>query len=470
MKIAVIGGGFGGLVAARALVRAGHDAQVFEAASRAGGVVGTSAIDGYVREHAASSFLGGPGDGAYALCRELGVAVDKASPRARARWIYLDGKLRALPRSPVDLVTSDLLTWRGKLDLLREPFRAAGTGDDESVHAFAARRFGAEAARAIVSPFVTGVYAANAHDISLPAGFPRLAALDARGGIVRGMLAGAAHGLAGRLRGVTPATTPRGMWAPRGGLGELVIALAAELGDRLHHGARVARIEPVDGGVRIEVLPESIDSGPQRSKDGNHPTGRAPLVGGNRWDGAVLAIPAEDASGLVAAPDLANRLAAFHRAPAALVYLGFPADAVPRARDGFGLLVAQGEDVRVLGVVFESTVWPDRAPDGHVLLRCIFGGGRDPEATKLGDAALTAQAVRDVGVVLGATAAPTHTSVVRWQRGVAQYTLGHRDRVRDAVALARVQRIALAGADYRGPGINDLCADGAAVVAEVGGW
>ena len=443
MKIAVVGGGVGGLVAARSLVRAGHDAQILEAAPRAGGVVGTTAIDGYVREHAASSFLGGPGDGAYALCRELGVAVDKASPRARARWIYLDGKLRALPRSPIDLVTSDLLTWRGKLDLLREPFRPAGQGDDESVHAFAARRFGAEAARAIVSPFVTGIYAADAHDISLAAGFPRLAALDARGGIVRGMLAQAAHRIAGRLRGVTPATTPRGMWAPRGGLGALVDALTGELGDRIHLAARVARIEPADGGVRID---------------------------GAWWDGAVLAIPAEDAAGLVAVPDLANRLAAFHRAPAALVYLGFPAAAVPRARDGFGLLVAQGEDVRVLGVVFESTVWPDRAPAGHVLLRCIFGGGRDPEATKLDDAALTAQAVRDVGVVLGATATPTHTSVVRWQRGVAQYRLGHRDRVRDAVALARSQRIALAGADYRGPGINDLCADGAAIVAEVGAW
>jgi len=443
MRIAVIGGGVGGLVAARALVRAGIDAQVLEAAPRAGGVVGTSAIDGYLREHAASSFLGGPANGAYALCGELGVAVDKASPRARARWIYLDGKLRALPRSPFDLVTSDLLTWRGKLDLLREPFRAAGKGGDESVHAFAARRFGAEAARAIVSPFVTGIYAADAHDISLAAGFPRLAALDAHGGVVRGMLAQAARGVGGRLRGVKAAKTPRGMWAPRGGLGALVDALAGELGDRVHLGARVARIEPVDGGVRID---------------------------GARWDGAVLAIPAEDAGGLVAAPDFANRLAAFHRAPAALVYLGFPAAAVPRASDGFGLLVAQGEDVRVLGVVFESTVWSDRAPAGHVLLRCIFGGGRDPEATKLDDAALVAQAVRDVGVVLGATATPTHTSVVRWKRGVAQYTLGHRDRVRDAVALARSQRIVLAGADYRGPGINDLCADGATVVAEVGAW
>ncbi len=449
MRIAVIGAGIGGLAAARALVRAGIDAQVLEAAPHTGGVVGTTAVDGYVREHAASSFLGGPADGAYALCADLGVAVDKASSRARARWVYLDGKLRALPRTPFDLISSDLLTWRGKLDLLREPFRRAGNGADESVHAFAARRFGAEVARAIIAPFVAGIYAADAHDISLPSGFPKLAALDVSGGMVRGTLGKAVRGLGGRLRGqAPPVTTPRGMWAPRGGMGALVDALTGELAGRIHLSTRITRIELGDGGVRI---------------DGE------PLPGG-RWDGAVLAIPAEDAGALVAAPHFANRLAAFHRAPMAQVYLGFAAAAVPRAEHGFGLLVAQGEDVRVLGVVFESTVWPDRAPAGHVLLRCIFGGSRDPDAARIDDAQLIAQARRDLGAVLGVEAEPTHASVVRWNRGVAQYTLGHRDRVRDATALARSQRIALAGADYRGPGINDLSADGAAIVAEVRAW
>jgi len=124
----------------------------------------------------------------------------------------------------------------------------------------------------------------------------------------------------------------------------------------------------------------------------------------------------------------------------------------------------------VLGVVFESTVWSGRAPEGHVLLRCIFGGGRDPDAASLPDDALIAQARRDLATALAVTAEPTHASVVRWRRGVAQYGLGHRDRVRDATALARGQRIALAGADYRGPGLNDLCADGATVVAEVSAW
>ena len=443
MKLAVVGAGLGGLTSARALVAAGHDVHVFDAAPRVGGVLGTTRVDGFVREHAASSFLGGPADGAYAVCEALGVPLEKASPKAKNRWIYLDGKLRALPRSPIDLVRSDLLTWRGKLDLLREPLRPARPeAGDESMYAFASRRLGAEAARAIVAPFVTGVYAADAHEVSLEAGFPRIAALDAAGGLVRGMVKNMARGMAGRLRGHREVKTPRGMYAPVGGLGAMVDVLGASLGDRVHV-RRVARVEPTTGGVTVD---------------------------GERWDGCVLAIPAQDAGAIVATPELSARLAAFHRAAMALVYLGYDAASVPGASDGFGFLAAHGEDIRVLGVVFESVVWPDRAPDGKVLLRCIFGGGRDPDAMAMSDTELIEQARRDVGRVLGATGAPSHTSVIRWERGVAQYRLGHRERVREATTVARSRRIALAGADYRGPGVNDICADAATIVADVAGW
>jgi len=357
-----------------------------------------------------------------------------------------DGSLRALPNSPVELVRSDLLTWRGKLALLREPFAPPRPhGEDESVHAFAARRFGAEAARSIFAPFVTGVYAADAHDISVDAGFPMLAELDAAGGVVRGMVKKQVGSLIARVRGQAAASTPRGLWAPQGGLGALIAALEGTLAGRIRSGVTVSTVEPVAHGV---------------------------LVDGERWDGAVLAVPAVHAIELVrgAVPELAVKLGAFRRAPAALVYLGLPRGAVPRADEGFGMLVARGEDLRMLGVVFESTVWSQRAPDGNVLLRCIFAGGRDPEAAALTDAELVAIARRDIERALGATAAPTHASVIRWPHGIAQYAVGHRDRVRAAVAVARRARIALAGADYRGPGVNDLCADGANIVDELAAW
>ena len=444
MRVAVIGGGVGGLTAARALRDAGVDVIVMEGTVRAGGVIGTSHVDGYVREHAASSFLGGPTTGGRAMCDTLGVPVEKASAAAKQRWIYLDGKLRALPGSPLAFARSDLLTWRGKLDILREPFRAGRGVADESMHAFAARRLGAEAARAIIAPFVTGIFAADAHDVSLEAGFPKLAALDAEGGLIRGMLKGAAAGMIAKLRGHPIPSTPRGMWAPRGGMGALIDALVKDLGDRVKLVDPVESLAPADRGVSID---------------------------GERFDGAVLAIPAAMAIGIIdGMPELEARLAGFTRSPVALVYLGYPDTAVPHATEGFGVLVAQGEDVRVLGAVFESVVWPDRAPPGKMLLRCIYGGGRDPEVTRLDDAALIALAQRDLAKVLGATGAAEHASVVRWAHGLPQYPVGHRDKVAQATVVARGHRIALAGADYRGAGVNDLCADAEVVVREVLSW
>jgi protoporphyrinogen/coproporphyrinogen III oxidase len=446
MKVAVIGGGLGGLTAARKLLAAGHDVRVLEAGPRVGGVVGTSVVDGYRREHAASSFLGGPPHGGLGWCEELGVAVEKAAPAAKRRYVFIDGKLRALPGSPLAFVRSDLLTWRGKLDLLKEPFIAAHrmVGEDESMYAFAARRLGPQAARAIIAPFVTGVFAADAHDVSLEAGFPRLAALEADGGLMRGMIKQQVRAMIAKRRGTAAPSTPRGLYAPVGGLGTMVEALAKTLGPKISVATPVRAIEPDGDGLVIDR---------------------------ERYDGCVLAVPATDAVGIVGAlPDLAGKLAGFDRSPVAIVYLGVAEAMVPQAKDGFGFLVAQGEELRVLGVVFESTVWPDRAPAGHVLLRCIFGGGRDPEAASFDDATLIAHAVKDVGRAFDTTITPAHASVVRWARGLPCYPVGHRDRVRDASAVARGHRIVLAGADYRGAGINDLCADADTIVAEVGAW
>lgn len=445
MTIAVIGGGIAGLAAARRLIEAGVDVRVFEAGPRPGGVLGTSRDGGFVREHAATAVLASGKDGLVDLAAELGVEMQAASPQAKQRWIWIDGGLKALPRGPVDFVRTDLLTWRGKLALMREPLRPKRDVDavgDESVYDFAVRRLGPEAARALVAPFVTGIYAADAHDVSLAAGFPMLAELDAHGGMIRGMFA--------RKRGAKrPGPRRKGLMAPAGGMQTIVDALAASLGDRVTCGAQVVSIAPRAGGAEVVVGTASIP-----------------------FDGVVLAVSASSAAKLVSAsiPALAAKLDGFVRAPAAIVYLGVPSSAIPRGRDGFGFLVAQGEALRVLGVVMESVVWPDRAPPGAALLRCIFGGARDPTACALTDAELISQARADVERALGVTAAPIHASVVRWAEGVAQMPVGHRDRLASASALARGHRIVLAGAGFHGVGVNDLVADARRVVADVQSW
>jgi oxygen-dependent protoporphyrinogen oxidase len=244
----------------------------------------------------------------------------------------------------------------------------------------------------------------------------------------------------------------RGLHAPRAGMAALVTALTNVLGPRLVTGATVRAVvpEPAASSVVVELA-----------------------SGRERYDAVVLATPARVTAELVRAsvPELARPAAALARAPVAIVYLGFPArDAGAIARDAFGMLVAHGEELRVLGVVFESTVWPGRAPDGHVLMRCIFGGARDPDAAALDDAALIAQARADLAAALEVTAAPVHAAVQRWAAGIAQYPVGHRDRVATLDSLAGQHRLVLAGADYHGVALNDVIADARRVVHEVRTW
>ena len=447
-SVAVIGGGVAGLAAAHRIVERapGAEVVVLEAAARAGGVLRSEEQGGWLHEHAASAFLSGAPDGAVALCRELGVELEEASPAAKQRWIWRGGRLHALPRGPGGLLRTGLLSWRGKLALLAEPLRRArppSVHGDESVHDFAARRLGPEAADAIVAPFVTGIFAGDARQVSLAAGFPKIAALEERGGLVRGMIDA-------RRAGVARPEPPRSL-APRGGAEDLVRALADRLGARVERGARVEAVRPDGDGVAVTA------GGRER-----------------RVDAAVLAAPAhETARMLGGAPELAelaHTAMAVRYAPAVVAYLGFRRADVAHPLDGFGLLVAAGEAPRVLGIVLESTVWSGRAPDGHVLLRCILGGTRDPDVFDLPDDAVLRHARDDARLILGIDAAPVHTRVVRWRHGIAQYPVGHGGRVAKADALAGAYHMVLAGSAWHGVAVTDCVSDATRVAAEVARW
>lgn len=454
MRVAVVGGGIAGLAAALRLVERlpAAEVTVLEASARPGGVLTTSRDGGWLREHAANAFLAGDPDGAVALCRELGVPLEEPSPAARHRWIWLGGRLHPLPTSPAALARSGLLSWRGKLALLAEPLRPArrlgpAERDDESVFALARRRVGPEAARAIVAPFVTGVFAGDARETSVVAGFPRLAALEDAGGLVRGMVRRA---VAARRGGAARRERTRSL-APLDGVEALGRALAARLGPRVRTDAPVAAVAPRAGGVAVT------------------------LASGERLEveAAVLATPAHRTAALVASvPEVAAAAAAIRYAPVAVVHLGVRTQDVAHPLDGFGALVVEGERPRVLGVVFESSVWRGRAPAGHALVRLIYGGTRDPGVVALDDAALLAQARADLGALVGlrADAAPVVAGVVRWSHGVAQYALGHAARVAAADAAAARARLVLAGSAWHGVAVTDCVADARRVAGAVAAW
>jgi protoporphyrinogen/coproporphyrinogen III oxidase len=432
--VVVVGGGVAGLALARALVRGGTEALVLEADARAGGLLHSERREGYLCDWGANAFLTGEPGGAIDLCRDLGVEVVEAAPAAKRRYVFRGGKLRVVPTSPPLLLKSDLLSWRGKLRLLAEPLvRKDGARAEETVDAFFRRRLGPEAAAALIAPFTLGVYAGESDAISMAAAFPRLHGFEGRhGGLVRGLIG---DRRARRREGRAPLPRPK-LMAPRDGAGALVDALARELGERVRTGVRVTAIARAGAGWRV------------RAGAAEYPARRL-----------ALATPAAVTAGLLEPldPELARLARAIPSPPVAIAFAGFAAADVPAlANDGFGVLVARGEPARVLGIVFESVVWPGRAPAGHVLLRLIYGGGRDPEAAQLGDDALRAQVGRDLQTVLGLRAQPRFFHMVRHAVGIPQYTLGHLARVEEASRRAAALGVQLAGNAWRAVAVTEL--------------
>jgi hypothetical protein len=299
-------------------------------------------------------------------------------------------------------------------------------------------------ASALAAPLVTGVFAGDPAALSMAACFPKFAELEAEGGLLR---AGAVRAVRRLIAGEQAGQTR--LLAPGGGMSELTAALARDLGPRLRLGSPAVAIEVEGGGRAAAVRLASGELDP--------------------CDAVVLAVPAPAAARLVsdASGELAALLDQIRFAGVAVVHLGYRQADVGGAARGFGFLVAPGEELRVLGAVFESAIWPGRAPAGHALIRCMLGGVRDPDAVQLPERELVDIAHRDLRRALGLAGAPVHQHVVVWPRAIAQYTIGHQTRVARAEELAEPMGIVLAGSSYHGVAVNRCVADAGGVVHRV---
>jgi protoporphyrinogen/coproporphyrinogen III oxidase len=441
-RVVIVGGGISGLAAAHFLGIRGHDVTLVDASERPGGLLRSEPRDGFLCETGPQAILDGPEETrALIEAAGLGPRVLPARETARRRFVYVRGALRTLPTSPPALLTSNLLTTGAKLRLAREPFvprRADGAGE-ESVLAFAERRFGAEVARNVVAPAVIGIYAGDAAALSVGSALPRLAAMERE----HGSLLRAARAL-GRRAG-----PGRSLSFP-GGLEELPRALAARLGDR-RLVARAGAIERMTGGFRVH-----LDDRP--ALECAH---------------VVLATPGAESAALLAplAPEATAALRAVPAASVAIACLGFrgaAADAPGMQLDAYGFLVARGEGVRLLGCQYESSIFEQRAPAGAVLVRAILGGTFDPAIVDADDRAIVSQAIADLRRVAGLRREPDFTAVWRHRAAIPQYDLGHAERVRAAdAALARLPGLHVLGHALRGVGVGDCIKAAAALAAQL---
>jgi len=442
-SVIVVGAGISGLACAYALKKSGTDVLLLESSSTPGGVIHSVEENGFLFETGPQSFsTTAPLN---ALIQDLGITDEfsPAPPRA-PRYILVNGKLRSVPLSPPALFGSSLLKWSTKLSILSEAFRKSfPPEEDESIANFVRRKFARELLTLLVAPFVSGIYAGDPEKISLRAAFPTVyEAEKAAGSVIRGMKVAAKKRTEPRVK-MTLASF-------RHGNQTLINALTGKLGDSLRTGTRLTQISRGANG-RFELLADTL-SGPAQFQTSQ----------------LVVAMPTYTAASLLKplASAAADALSQIEYAPVAVVSLGYRRADVGHSLNGFGFLVPRPTGLKILGSVWSSSLFPNRAPSDHVQLTSFLGGATDPDTASLSDSALVDLAHRELAPVLGLKARPTISRVTTYEKAIPQYNLGHTGRIAAIrTDLANVSGLHLVGNYLRGPAIG-ACIEQAQEVAE----
>jgi oxygen-dependent protoporphyrinogen oxidase len=407
----------------------------------------TEEIRGHRVERGPSTCLArGP---ALAFLREAGLEGElvPASPKRRLRFVFHEGRLEPVPMGPFAFVRSPLLTARGKLRLLREPWIRRGDAKGESAAEFVARRFGPEAAEKLLAPALMGIYAGDERELGAQAVLGFATELErSHGSVARGILARA---LGWGERG------PRGLpgtFSARGGFGGLATRLAGLLGERLLLGTAATALRAEGEGLRLEL--------------------GGGAAGVLRARAVVVALPAPEAAALLRplVPGAAENAAKVSYAPVVSVSVSVQPEAVRETIEGFGFLVPRSSGLKLLGCLFMSSLFPDRAPPGRELLTCLLGGVRWPGAVDEPDDILVSCLEKDLEATLSLRGGFDLLALSRWPRAVAQPGRRHADTVTDVRRhTAGVKGLAVAGSWLDGVSIPDTLLSGVRAARAIAG-
>ena len=442
--VIVVGAGISGLACAYALKKSGADVLLLESSASPGGMIHSVEDAGFLFETGPQSFSATTT--LNALAQDLGLTNELVpAPFGAPRYIFVDGKLKPVPLSPPAFLGSSLLNWSTKFSILREPFQKSfPPEEDESIADFVRRKFSPELLNLLVGPFVSGIYAGDPEKISLRAAFPALyEAEKAAGSIIRGMKSVTTKGIEPQAKKMTLASFRRGNQS-------LIKALAVRLGDSLRTDVRVTQIARA-ASSGFELLADT-------------PSGAAQF----RSTKIVLATPTCVAASLLKplAPAAADALSQIEYAPVAVVSLGYRRADVAHSLNGFGFLVPRSVGLRILGTVWSSSLFPNRAPADHVQVTSFLGGATDPETVSLSDSSLVDLAHRELTAILGLKSRPIVSRVTTYENAIPQYNLGHTARLATVRSvLENIPDVRLVGNYLRGPAIG-ACIEQAQEVAE----
>ncbi len=473
MRTAIIGGGIAGMAAAYEFEKArATDAMIeytlYEAREQLGGSLASETVNGTVLERGPDSFLSEK-PAAAELCRELGLGADllPSNDAARKTYIVVKNRLVALPDGLMFLIPTKLIPTaltrlfslptkiRMGLELLHPPRPSA---EDESVAALVERHFGSEAVDRLADPLLSGIYGGDASQLSARTVLPRLVEMESQyGSLTRGMLA--AHREM-RARAAAAQKSPAGAKnepgnarsngrpAPRtifttlrGGMQQMVNALEVRLEPEwVRKSTPVSALERFEHGWRVTA-------------NGVSETYDAVILASPAWASGVLLGPVDSLLG--------NELSGIPYSSSITVNLVYDEAELGRLPDGFGFLVPGSENRSMLACTFCHRKFVGRTAPGKAVLRAFLGGAKNEALLTETDTALVAVVRRELSEILGEktiglNVEPEQTQVSRWRRAMAQYAVGHRERMqRITDRVAALPGLRLAGNAYDGIGIPD---------------
>ncbi len=394
----VIGGGLTGLVSAWRSHQSGSEITLLEASENTGGVLQSRREEGYLLDYGANT-LSLRSREVSKLLDEIGIlekAID-ANPEANLRFIVRGGRLISLPHSPASFLSSSFLSPFGKIRLLLEPLIPRGKNRDENVANFISRRLGKEALTYAGNPFLSGVYAAKPESLSLQYAFPALQELEQTyGSLFKGMLKSKKN--PNRLPKSRLLSFPHGMQ-------ELTNQIAQQLPDQsIILNTRVIRIKRLENHWEVTT----------RNELGQEEQ--------NTFDEVICTLPAHKLPEIewigLKRTELIEDLAKSTHFPLALVFHGYEKQSIKHPLNGFGFLVPEIENRQILGTLFSSTLFPDRAPANHALLTTFVGGERQPDLAKLKDDDLHTLVQKEHRDLLGTFEKPSFQKIIRWPQAI----------------------------------------------------